>query len=410
MQRKLMKPQWMLSILSVAMLTACGGGDTLIGEDHHVGFLTPPADKTDDTTTSKGTEPKVVDQSNPTVNKFLTDIAEKGQQNSPTVVAVDNNTNGKIDNADRIAYDQPGIVSEICAKSKCAGYTDPNASTTNNSSNSGSNSSNSGSSSTSSTTDNDYILMRDINNRFHLTYTSGTIDGNANIPRDAGINKITKKRVNGQLQDYGGSIGREFNEVILFANESAVNNKQQYLTSYFRNPAVAGWSYQTFGNFFGDSNSGYLKNRRDVLVGYQSIGNPTLTSQMPTAGSADYTGISHAYYNSAQVTMHNKIHADFGARNLNYETTSPAILHTFETLNGHVIEERPDLNLSGSASWAAGSGDFSGNVNAANGLSGELKGRFYGPNAEEIGGVYGMQGKDSNGNAIQYVGGFGGKR
>ena len=123
------------------------------------------------------------------------------------------------------------------------------------------------------------------------------------------------------MQDYGGSIGREFNEVILFANPTLVKNKQQYLSSYFRSPAAAGWSYQTFGNFFGGANGDYLKNRRDVILGYQSIGRPTKISEMPTADGADYTGITHAYYNSAQVTAHNKIHADFGARNLSYETT-----------------------------------------------------------------------------------------
>ena len=42
MQRKMMKPQWMLSMLSIALLSACGS-DTIVGEDHHIGFLTPPA-------------------------------------------------------------------------------------------------------------------------------------------------------------------------------------------------------------------------------------------------------------------------------------------------------------------------------------------------------------------------------
>ena len=252
-------------------------------------------------------------------------------------------------------------------------------------------------------------MMLDINKVYHLMLTSGTIDGNSEIPKDAGISKITRKRVNGELQDYGGSIGREFNRVILFANPVIVQNKQQYLSSYFRSPAAAGWSYQTFGTFFGGANGGYLKNRRDVLLGYQSIGRPTKASEMPTRDSADYTGITHAYYNSAQVTAHNKIHADFGARTLSYETTDTSVLHTFGAF-GHVIEDRPDLNLNGAASWAEGTADFNGTMKAANGLSGEMKGRFYGPAAEEIGGVYGLSGQDSKGEAVHYVGGFGGRR
>ena len=252
-------------------------------------------------------------------------------------------------------------------------------------------------------------MMLDINKVYHLMLTSGTIDGNSEIPKDAGISKITRKRVNGELQDYGGSIGREFNRVILFANPVIVQNKQQYLSSYFRSPAAAGWSYQTFGTFFGGANGGYLKNRRDVLLGYQSIGRPTKASEMPTRDGADYTGITHAYYNSAQVTAHNKIHADFGARTLSYETTDTSVLHTFGAF-GHVIEDRPDLNLNGAASWAEGTADFNGTMKAANGLSGEMKGRFYGPAAEEIGGVYGLSGQDTNGEAVHYVGGFGGRR
>ena len=394
MQRKMMKPQWMLSMLSIALLSACGS-DTIVGEDHHIGFLTPPASQDGKDEEKKGTPPKQIDRTDPAINRFLTEGQDGiGQQLSPTVVSVDNNGNGKIDNTDRIAYDQPGIVSEICAKSKCKGIVEEKNNNNNN----------------NSTDDKtDPMMMLDVNSIYHNMLVSGTIDGNANIPKDAGISKITRKRVNGELQDYGGSIGREFNEVILFANPTLVRNKQQYLSSYFRSPAAAGWSYQTFGNFFGGANGDYLKNRRDVILGYQSIGRPTKISEMPTADGADYTGITHAYYNSAQVTAHNKIHADFGARNLSYETTDTSVLHQFGAF-GHVIEDRPDLNLSGSAAWDDKTADFTGKMKAANGLEGEMKGRFYGPAAEEIGGVYGLHGQDTNGEAVHYIGGFGGRR
>ena len=44
-------------------------------------------------------------------------------------------------------------------------------------------------------------------------------------------------------------------------------------------------------------------------------------------------------------------------------------------------------------------------VTSANGMTGSLSGRYYGPNAEEVGGVYNL-----GGTAGTMMGGFGGKR
>ncbi|MFC2752279.1 MAG: hypothetical protein ACFN9G_02905, partial [Cardiobacterium sp.] len=133
-----MKPQWMLSILSVALLSACGS-DTIVGEDHHIGFLTPPKGSDAEEQQKKGTPPKQIDKTDPAINRFLTEGQDGiGQQLSPTVVSVDNNGNGKIDNTDRIDFDQPGIVSEICARSKCKGLESENNQSNNSSGGSGS--------------------------------------------------------------------------------------------------------------------------------------------------------------------------------------------------------------------------------------------------------------------------------
>ena len=139
MQRKMMKPQWMLSMLSIALLSACGS-DTIVGEDHHIGFLTPPPSKDGKEDEKKGTAPKQIDRTDPAINRFLTEGQDGiGQQLSPTVVSVDNNGNGKIDNTDRLAFDQPGIVSEICAKSKCKGLITDNNNNGNNKNNNNNN-------------------------------------------------------------------------------------------------------------------------------------------------------------------------------------------------------------------------------------------------------------------------------
>ena len=405
MQRKTLKPQWMLSVLSVALLAACGGGSGTFSptDQSHKGLIP-------DGTNNKGTNgPKVVDKTDPTINIFLVEIDGEGQQLSPSVSSVDNNDNKVIDPRDEVRFNQPGVVSEITTCSKKPGGCDPQDS------NKGGGSGGSGGSGGTDNKDkNDPIVMRDINNRWNYVVDYGTVDWNtvpANyFPRDAGTNKITKKRENGVLRDYGGTIDRRFNDILLFAPvANGVANPNGYLSAYFRSPAAAGWSYQTFGYFFGGANNGFLDRSRDAFVGYQSIGRQTRTSEMPKSGSADYNGISHGYYNGNQVTALNKLHANFGKRSISYETTGVSQLHTFEGTD-HVIEDKPAFNLSGSASWAANSSDFSGDIRTAEGLTGKWQGRFYGPNADEVGGVFGLQGTATDGSAVQYVGGFGAER
>ena len=416
MQRKTLKPQWMLSVLSVALLAACGGGSGTFSptDQSHKGLIP------DGTNNNSGNAPKVVDKTDPTINKFLVNMEDEGQQLSPTAVSVDNNDNKIIDPADEGRFNQPGAVSEITTKSKMP--QNPNSGGTGTGTGSGSGNSGSGNSGSSSTTTNDPIVMRDINNRWHYVVAHGTADLNtllpAQFPRDAGTNKITKKRENGVLRDYGGTIDRRFNSILLFAPivtldpsnpNVGIANPDNYLSVYFRNPAAAGWSYQTFGYFFGSANKGFLDRSRDPFVGYQSIGKQTRVSEMPKSGSADYNGISHGYYNGNQVTALNKLHANFGKRSISYETTGVSQLHTFEGTD-HVIEDKPAFNLSGSASWAANSSDFSGDIRTAEGLTGKWQGRFYGPNADEVGGIFGLQGTATDGSAVQYVGGFGAER
>ena len=393
MQRKTLKPQWMLSVLSVALLAACGGGEQ--------GTFSPndPRNQTQNQNSSTK-RPKVVDKNDPTVREFLVNVAGIGQQLSPTVVSIDNNNNKRIDPADGIRFDQPGIVSEICPMSECKGYNPPNGGNNNGGNN-------------DDKTKIDPVLMMDVNRVYHDVVDSSTVDWESvdrRYPRDAGVTKITKKRINGQLHDYGGTIDRRFNQIYLYTHRAGnVANSNAWLSSYYRHPGTAGWSYQTFGYFFGEANGGFLDNARDVMVGYQSIGKPTLASEMPTAGSADYNGITHGYYNGNQVTALNKLHADFGRRNISYATTGVSQLHTFEGTD-HVIEDKPAFNLSGSASWEQNTGDFKGDIRTAEGLTGKWQGRFYGPNADEVGGVFGLQGTATDGSAVQYVGGFGAER
>jgi C-lobe and N-lobe beta barrels of Tf-binding protein B len=65
--------------------------------------------------------------------------------------------------------------------------------------------------------------------------------------------------------------------------------------------------------------------------------------------------------------------------------------------------------------YAAGSSQFTGPVTApgvptGGGLAGIANGSFYGPTAQEIGGVFSLNNTVTSGSREAIVGGFGGKR
>lgn len=414
MQRNMGKPQFILSGLCIALLTACGGGgnDMLLDKDGaRPGF-------TGNDNSNVPLDPVGHNNLTKPVGIFVT-AKDVGQQNSPTVVAVDNNDNGKIDSSDEVRFNQPGIVSEFCASDECQGFDaikkqaqdlrENNPEQYQNSPLFG-----------YAEVGNGVVIMRDINNEYHTLNTGSTIDypNIATGIKDAGITKINKQRLrtdNGKPVDipYGGSTDRLFNDILLFGLLNPnISKDYPYMNSYFRGSSTAGWSFQTFGYFFSNN----LKQFRNVNVGFQSVGVPTQPKELPEEGKATYRGISQAFYNNQQVTMKNKIEANFSKRELDYTTTEPALYHTFESPAGegttgpiHVIEKRPDLNLTGHATWKKSVSDFEGDIHSGNGLHGKLQGQFYGPQAPEVGGVYGMQGT-VDGQVIQYVGGFGAAR
>ena len=278
----------------------------------------------------------------------------------------------------------------------------------------------------------DSISMLDVNNVLHIITHRTTIDNEKDkysefLSHDVGVRKIDAERKieNGQsrLYNYGGSISRAYNGIYLFAagQNHAANNKNGYVDIYLRDPAAAGWSYNTFGAF----SSNFLRNARDVNIGYQSIGKQV--EDLPASGTAKYLGIAHAYINdieasrysqkaNSQVTMDVEINADFGKRSLGFDTRNTYI-HTYEGPHDqHIIQARPDLNLHGSAGWNQGVGDFKGQLrNEGGNLTGNIEGSFYGPKAAEVGGVFGLSGDDkealgSRTYRTHYVGGFGAKR
>ena len=168
-----------------------------------------------------------------------------------------------------------------------------------------------------------------------------------------------------------------------------------------RDPAAIGWNYQTFAHYADLSNG--------VTHAYQSIGIETAVADVPVSGTATYSGLSTAYLvdngTSKQLSSDVTAVADFAKKGLRFATSNTQV-HTLS--NGLRVSESADAyDLKGSATWSANQNIFNGTVTAANGMSGDLNGKFYGETAAEIGGTYGLS---NAANTQQLIGGYGAKR
>jgi hypothetical protein len=138
-----------------------------------------------------------------------------------------------------------------------------------------------------------------------------------------------------------------------------------------------------------------------------SFGAVTPGTAVPTTSSATFSGHAGGFYFDAagnRFVTDAQMNAitDFKNRNIQFSTTGTLLTD----MNTGARSGRSGLDLRGDLSYEAGFSQFTGNVNTVNNeLTGNASGRFYGPNAEEIGGVYGL-----TGNGASMLGGFGGKR
>jgi hypothetical protein len=176
-------------------------------------------------------------------------------------------------------------------------------------------------------------------------------------------------------------------------------------------PYFVGWNYQSFGVWeTGTANSG--------TFGAMSFGAPTPVNALPSIGTAMYTGLTSGVYVDGATgqlfgtAANMSATADFGvARSISFSTTGTQI----STASG-ALTARQELNMTGILN-INGSGQFTGAVNTAPGfpsfnLSGTATGRFYGPAAQEIGGVYSLTRPQQVGEVVQpsMGGAFGGKQ
>lgn len=187
----------------------------------------------------------------------------------------------------------------------------------------------------------------------------------------------------GERSGYLGAVSNDGNRSVLVAS-----------------PETAGLAYQTYGLWAAGDKSA---TSGDIEV--FSVGSQTASASIPTQGTATFTGTAGGVYaseigeESDIVTASAKLGADFANKSVTFNTTG--------TTSGLTGGSRSDLDLSGSLSYAGGA--MTGNVTSAGGMSGTADGQFYGPGAEEIGGVFAVKGAGPGGETL-FGGGFGAKR
>ena len=177
-------------------------------------------------------------------------------------------------------------------------------------------------------------------------------------------------------------------------------NKSETTIGVFTNPTYYGFEYQTYGAWGAYGNATTSANAI-------SIGSATPVTGIPATGSYTFTGGASGYYTDpskfAYVTNASMTAtASFDARTVSFSTTGT---YVSGSPSGSAIPA-PDLNLAGTLAIASGANKVSGTVTTTGGMSGNANGKFYGPNANEVGGTYAVSGS----NLGSFVGGFGGKR
>jgi hypothetical protein len=171
------------------------------------------------------------------------------------------------------------------------------------------------------------------------------------------------------------------------------------------NPYQLGWNYQSFG----------VWNHRTLDTAPEgsafSFGAPTPASSVPSSGTAVFSGKLAGLYKDPGASGHLAtanvtLDVDFGAPSLTVSFSSSGTVLT------RSADEpgfgAPHLDLSGTLTYSAAVNRFTGTVTNAGGtMSGSSTGQFYGPGAEELGGVVKLSAPSS---PEQFLGAYGARR
>jgi len=167
------------------------------------------------------------------------------------------------------------------------------------------------------------------------------------------------------------------------------------------NPRVLGWNYQSFGVW---DDHAFGSNRIEL----RSYGAATPAEGIPTTGSATFSGKLAGLYvgpgaTGSIATADLTVNANFSTRSLSFASSGTTLTRDLATASA-----APNLNLGGTLIYSPASNTFTGTLTNAGGtMSGSSTGRYYGPAAQELGGVFTL--KSATG-VETFAGGYGGKR
>jgi len=144
-------------------------------------------------------------------------------------------------------------------------------------------------------------------------------------------------------------------------------------------------------------------------MGFFVFGDATQPNNIPAIGRATYNGLasgspfdqdyemyaggSSSYIWGSSANM--KAEANFFLRTIDFSTSDTVVTVTSTHTNLTNVVPTPQLNITGTLSYSGSVNLFSGAVADAGGRTGTATGRFYGPAAEEIGGVYNLGAPES---------------
>lgn len=157
-------------------------------------------------------------------------------------------------------------------------------------------------------------------------------------------------------------------------------------------PDASGYEYQTFGAWTMIDGTG-----TGGRAGAMSVGAETAAANIDADGTATFVGQAAGVYVDGNgtpgiMTATATLNADFANRSVDFATSGSTIA------GGGAADA---LDMTGTLAYGAGSNAMTGTVTTVGGLSGTADGRFYGPGAAEVGGVFGLRSPDG----VQTLGG-----